>query len=80
MDKVPIPRLEDVRQIGPKTNLDISGRCSQCGDFLLARLLGNTLPSRERLEEELLRVFRIHVWLQHREMLPPDAFREWIGL
>jgi hypothetical protein len=44
------PRLTDVRQIGPNSERDISGRCSACGVVLIARL-----DQREDAEPELLR-------------------------
>ena len=48
------PRLIDVRQIGPNSERDISGRCSACGVVLIARLDDwedtNSQQLRERLE------------------------------
>ena len=44
------PRLTDIRQIGPNSERDISGRCSACGVVLIAQL-----DNREGAESELLR-------------------------
>lgn len=44
------PRLIDVRQIGPQSERDISGRCSACGVVLIARL-----DKSEEIKPELLR-------------------------
>jgi hypothetical protein len=55
------PRLVDVRQIGPDSKRDISGRCSACGVVLIARLnhLEDALP--ELLRKKLDKLFERHV-------------------
>jgi hypothetical protein len=55
------PRLIDVRQIGPDSKRDISGRCSACGVVLIARLnhLEDALP--ELLRKKLDKLFERHV-------------------
>jgi ferredoxin len=59
------PRLVDVRQIGPNSECDISGRCSVCGVILIARLNSRgdatAIERREQLENKLERLFDRHV-------------------
>jgi hypothetical protein len=60
-------RLRDIRQIGPDSERDISGICSECGTALLARVDTKMIPSRSRLEEALRSVFIRHTAEQHEE-------------
>ncbi len=59
------PRLVDVRQIGPNSDCDISGRCSVCGVILIARLNSRgdatAIERREHLESKLERLFNRHL-------------------
>jgi len=55
------PRLVDVRQIGPKGERDISGRCSACDTVLIARLDSSEEPKPEKLRERLDSVFARHL-------------------
>ena len=55
------PRLIDVRQIGPQSERDISGRCSVCGVVLIARLDNWEDVSPPRLRDKLERVFTRHI-------------------
>jgi hypothetical protein len=59
------PRLVDVRQIGPNSERDISGRCSGCGVILIARLNSRedaTVAERkEQLENKLETLFSRHL-------------------
>jgi hypothetical protein len=45
------PQLLDIRQIGPDSEKDISGKCSACGDYLLAGLEESEKPNPERLRK-----------------------------
>lgn len=55
------PRLVDVRQIGPKSERDISGRCSACDTVMIARLDNSEKPEAEKLRERLEKVFARHL-------------------
>jgi hypothetical protein len=55
------PRLVDVRQIGPKSERDISGRCSACGAVLIARLDNWEEAKPEQLRAKLDILFARHV-------------------
>jgi hypothetical protein len=55
------PRLVDVRQIGPKSERDISGRCSVCDTVMIARLDNSEEPTPEKLRERLEKVFARHL-------------------
>ena len=59
------PRVVDVRQIGPQSERDISGKCSACGAILFARLDDLEEASQERLKEKLEHVFAPHVTKEH---------------
>jgi hypothetical protein len=54
-------RLIDVRQIGPNSERDISGRCSGCGVVLIARLNIWEDPAPEQLREKLEKLFARHL-------------------
>ena len=54
------PRLIDVRQIGPNSERDISGRCSACGVVLIARLSHSEDPTPELLRNKLEKLFQRH--------------------
>ena len=51
------PRLIDVRQIGPDSERDISGRCSACGVVLIARLDNRESSNLEALRSKLEKLF-----------------------
>jgi len=53
--------LEDVRQIGPKSERDISGRCSACGMVLIARLDNSEAAQPAKLRQKLDRLFARHL-------------------
>ena len=55
------PRLVDVRQIGPKSERDISGKCSVCDTVMIARLDNWEEAKPEKLRERLEKVFARHV-------------------
>jgi hypothetical protein len=55
------PRLVDVRQIGPNSERDISGRCSGCGVVLIARLENGEDTSSRQLRERLEEAFARHL-------------------
>jgi hypothetical protein len=55
------PRLMDVRQIGPKSERDISARCSVCDTVMIARLDNSEEPKPEKLLERLEQVFARHL-------------------
>jgi hypothetical protein len=55
------PRLIDVRQIGPNSERDISGRCSACGVVLIARLDNWEDKNSQQLRERLEGAFARHV-------------------
>jgi hypothetical protein len=55
------PRLVDVRQIGPRSERDISGRCSACGVVLIARLENWEDAKPAQLEERLGKLFTRHI-------------------
>jgi hypothetical protein len=55
------PRLVDVRHIGPKSERDISGRCSACGVILIARLDTREDAQSQQLRDKLERLFARHV-------------------
>ena len=57
----PTPRLIDVRQIGPNSERDISGRCSACGVVLVARLNNWEDALQEQLRHKLEMLFARHV-------------------
>ena len=59
------PRLVDVRQIGPKSEKDISGKCSACGMFLLTRLNDSDEANPDRLREKLEDLFALHLIQEH---------------
>jgi hypothetical protein len=54
-------RLIDVRQIGPESERDISGRCSACGVFLIARLDKAEKTTPELLRDRLDKLFNRHL-------------------
>jgi hypothetical protein len=60
-------RLDDIRQIGPNSERDISGVCSGCGTTLLARLDSKGIPTREQLEDALQALFSRHVSEEHSD-------------
>jgi hypothetical protein len=55
------PRLVDVRQIGPKSERDISGCCSVCSAVLIARLDNSEEANPRHLRDKLERLFDRHV-------------------
>jgi hypothetical protein len=55
------PRLVDIRQIGPKSERDISGRCSACGVVLIARLDNWDDAKPAQLRERLESLFTRHI-------------------
>jgi hypothetical protein len=55
------PRLIDVRQIGPNSERDISGRCSVCGVILIARLDHWENAAPELLRNKLNKLFERHL-------------------
>jgi hypothetical protein len=55
------PHLVDVRQIGPKSERDISGRCSACGMVLIARLENCEEAQPARLRQKLDKLFTRHM-------------------
>ena len=55
------PRLVDVRQIGPKSERDISGRCSACGVVLIARLETFEEAKPDHLRNRLDKLFARHI-------------------
>jgi hypothetical protein len=55
------PRLVDVRQIGPRSERDISGRCSACDAILIARLDNWEEVTPEQLRNKLDKVFDRHI-------------------
>ncbi len=55
------PRLIDVRQIGPQSERDISGRCSACGVVLIARLDKSEEIKPEMLRDKLDKLFNRHL-------------------
>jgi hypothetical protein len=55
------PRLIDVRQIGPNSERDISGRCSACGVILIARLDHWENAAPELLRKKLDKLFERHL-------------------
>jgi len=55
------PRLVDVRQIGPHSERDISGRCSTCGAVLIARLDNWEDLKPQQLRDKLERLFARHI-------------------
>jgi hypothetical protein len=55
------PRLIDVRQIGPNSERDISGRCSACGVILIARLDHWENAAPELLRKKLDKSFERHL-------------------
>ena len=55
------PRLIDVRQIGPNSERDISGRCSACGVVLIARLDHWESAAPQPLRNKLDKLFERHV-------------------
>jgi hypothetical protein len=57
----PTPRLIDVRQIGPNSERDISGRCSACGVVLIARLDNWEDAKPELLRDKLEKLFARHL-------------------
>lgn len=57
----PKPRLVDVRQIGPKSERDISGRCSACGTVLIARLDDSEDATPQQLRDKIKKLFARHV-------------------
>jgi hypothetical protein len=54
-------RLTDVRQIGPNSERDISGRCSACGVVLIARLDNWEDAKPELLKNKLEKLFARHL-------------------
>jgi hypothetical protein len=59
------PQLLDIRQIGPDSEKDISGKCSACGDYLLAGLDESEKPNPERLRKALEETFVRHIAARH---------------
>jgi hypothetical protein len=57
----PTPHLTDVRQIGPNSERDISGRCSACGVVLIARLDNREDATPELLRDKLEKLFARHL-------------------
>ena len=55
------PRLIDVRQIGPHSERDISGRCSACRAVLIARLDNSEDLKPRQLRDKLERLFARHI-------------------
>jgi hypothetical protein len=55
------PRLIDVRQIGPNSERDISGRCSACGVILIARLDHGENLAPGLLRNKLDKLFERHL-------------------
>jgi len=55
------PRLVDVRQIGPHSERDISGRCSACGAVLIARLDNGEHLKPQQLRDKLEKLFARHI-------------------
>jgi len=55
------PRLIDVRQIGPNSERDISGRCSACGVILIARLEHWDNAAPDLLRKKLDKLFERHL-------------------
>jgi hypothetical protein len=55
------PRLIDIRQIGPQSERDISGRCSACGVVLIARLDKSEEITPELLRDKLDKLFNRHL-------------------
>jgi len=55
------PQLVDVRQIGPKSERDISGRCSVCNTVMISRLDASEEANPEKLRERLEEVFARHL-------------------
>ena len=55
------PRLIDVRQIGPNSERDISGRCSACGAVLITRLDHWENAAPELLRKKLDKLFERHL-------------------
>lgn len=67
------PRILDIRQIGPRNGLDISGTWSACGDVLFARLDQNNSGDLSALDQKLRDVFAGHVESFHKvEQGPPS--------
>ena len=64
------PQLLDIRQIGPDSERDISGKCSVCGDYLLAALEESEKPNPVRLRKALEQTFVRHVAAHHRNSSP----------
>ncbi len=55
------PRLVDVRQIGPHSERDISGRCSVCDAVLIARLDNWEDVKPQQLRDKLEDLFARHI-------------------
>jgi hypothetical protein len=55
------PHLTDVRQIGPNSERDISGRCSACGVVLIARLDNWENANPDLLRNKLENLFARHL-------------------
>jgi len=55
------PHLVDVRQIGPKSERDISGRCSACGVVLIAQLDNSEEAKPQQLRDRLEQLFARHI-------------------
>ncbi len=55
------PRLIVVRQIGPKSERDISGRCSACGVIVIARLEHWENAASDLLRKKLDKLFERHL-------------------
>ncbi len=62
------PQLLDIRQIGPDSERDISGKCSACGDYLLAGLEESEKPNPEGLRKALEETFVRHVSARHAQV------------
>lgn len=60
-----VPKLVDIRQIGPNSNRDISGICPGCGDTLFARLDQSVRANHDVLEQRLQDHFEQHVCERH---------------
>ncbi len=67
------PRLVDVRQIGPKSERDISGQCSACGAVLIARLGNWEEVKPEQLRNKLDKVFDRHIAENRCSENPSDS-------
>jgi hypothetical protein len=67
------PHLVDVRQIGPKSERDISGRCSACGVILIARLENGEGAKPAHLRDKLEKLFTRHITERGCGKAPPGS-------